>query len=96
MKPPPKFSKIGSGSSRKDSRAIARGKLRRRIRRLQQMLDLVEAAIAGVREAPGRTNQPQILNDLEGAIRSFRRGAESATLTILPPKKPGSLSAPPP
>jgi hypothetical protein len=63
---------------------------------LQRILDLVEAAIAGVREAPGRTNRPQILDDLEGAIRTFRRDAESATLTILPLRKPGSVSAPPP
>jgi hypothetical protein len=60
------------------------------------VLDLVEAAIAGVREAPGRTNRPQMLDDLESAIRTFRRDTESAALTIPPLEKPESASAPPP
>ena len=83
-----------SGCAQKMLRASARGKLRRRMRRLHYTLDLVEAAITGVREAPGRTNRSQILDDLERAIRTFRRNAEAATLTILPPEKPGSISAP--
>ena len=96
MKPLKESSTNGSARSRKNLRAIARGKLRRRIGRLHQILDLVEAAIEGVREAPGRTNRPNILDDLEGAIRTFRKDAESATLTFLPPKRPGPIPAPPP
>ena len=57
------------------------------------MLDLVEAAIADVREAPGRTNRSQILDDLERAIRTFRGDSEAATLTILSPKTSESISA---
>jgi hypothetical protein len=94
MKSPPKSSRRGSGCSRKNLRAIARGKLRRRIRRLVQTLDLVEAAIIGVREAPGRTNRSNILDDLEGAIRTFRTDAEYATLAFLPSRRPRPISAP--
>jgi len=96
MKPPPRTSMNESSESGKNLRAIARDKLRRRIRRLLQTLDLVDAAIIGVREAPGRTNRSNILDDLEGAVRTFRKDAEYATLAFLPSKRPEPISAPPP
>ncbi|HEX8443808.1 MAG TPA: hypothetical protein VF631_09195 [Allosphingosinicella sp.] len=74
---------LGMVSPPKNPRASARGRLRRRIDWLQHALSQVEIAIQGVREAPGRTNRPDKLDQLEKAIADFRANAG-----LPPPKEP--------
>lgn len=67
------FARSTFGRRAKDQRASARGRLRRRLRDLANVLDEVECAVDDVFAAPGRTNGRAELDRLKTEIARFRR-----------------------
>lgn len=74
------------GNTSKTPRASARSKLRRRLLWLGQALADVEAAVAEVRAAPGRTNKQAELDEVLAAIEVFR-----STVKLPAPPEPTEL-----
>lgn len=66
------FRKNTFGRAANNQRASARAKLRRRLLWLSRSLEEIQAAVAEVRSAPGRTNKQLELDGLLNAIEVFR------------------------
>lgn len=84
------FRKTTFGREPKNPRTSARAKLRRRVIWLSRSLDEVESAVAEVRNAPGRTNKQNELDELLDAIIAFRSAVNLPT-----PSQPSDIDIDP-
>jgi hypothetical protein len=80
------FRRSTFGREPKNPRTSARAKLRRRILWLSRSLEEVESAVAEVRDAPGRTNKRNELDELIDAIGAFR-----AAVKLPAPQEPSEI-----